>query len=220
MIKYTPVPLEDHAELIGNNFNERFANEMHEYYKPFIRKGRAIQLAKETWEYAIADSINDAKWVGAGKNIIDVDAPGIQIDAKALGCNHLMMSTSEASLLQNNKAKNDHFAKLFENEDFQGLKDMFVDPLFEKIKGTKNLHLLCPIRERIAKKVHYCLLKVSNEPNNNFLNEMYISGTRSISVPLIDPTYGKTVIYIPKRRLELRLKMSAIQKFCIYSHSY
>jgi len=219
MIYYEPVPIEEHSNLIGDNFSKRFAEEMYEYYRPFIKKGRTIQLAKETWEYAVADSIDSGEWVGAGKNIIDVKAPNLDIDVKGLSCGNITGTTTEASILQNNKLENDNFATLFENKDFQSLKDMFVDPFVEKIKGTTNLHILCAVREKKAHKVHYCLLKVVEKPNKNFVKEMYMDAKRSVSVPMIDPKYGRTYLYIPKRRLEIRLKMDEMSKFSVFSHS-
>jgi hypothetical protein len=219
MFYYQPVPIEEHSSLIGKDFSRRFANEMSEYYRPFLNKSRPIQLAKETWEYAVADSIDGSDWVGAGKNIIDVRAPSIEIDVKGLSCQHLQGTTTEASILQNNKLENDNFAKLFESKDFAGLKSMFVDPFFEKIKSTTNLHILCSIREKKVQNVHYCLLKVIEKPNDNFINEMYTDAKRSISVPMIDPMYGKVYLYIPKRRLEIRLKMNELSKFSVLSHS-
>ena len=49
---------------------------------------------------------------------------------------------------------------------------------------------------------------------------MKLEGTRSVSIPLIDEKYGKTYIYIPKRRLELRLDCIGLAPFLVYSHTY
>ena len=219
MIFYEPVPVGEHEALLGKNFAERFAEEMYEYYNPFLKKGRVIQIAKETWEYAVADAIPGGDWVGAGKNVIDVIAPNLQIDVKGLSCATMTNTTTEASILQNNKLENDNFAKLFEASDFKGLKEMFVDPYEEKIKSTENLHILCSIREKKAQKVHYCLLKALQIEEDNFLDNMYMDAKRSVSVPMIDPKYGKIYLYIPKRRLEIRLKMEEMQKYSVFSHS-
>jgi len=219
MIFYEPVPVAEHAELLGKDFSKRFASEMHEYYSPFINKNRPVQLAKETWEYAVADSIDGAEWVGAGKNVIDVKTPKIEIDVKGLSCQHMQGTTTEASILQNNKLENDNFAKLFENKDFSALKEMFVDPFVAKINATSNLHVLCAVREKKVQKVHYCLLKVTKKVNPNFVNNMSMDAKRSVSIPMIDPKYGKTYLYIPKRRLEIRLRMDVMSDFSVYSHS-
>lgn len=219
MIFYEPVPKSQHEQLLGKDFNNRFASEMHAYYSPFLNKGRPVQIAKETWEYAVADSIDNAEWVGAGKNIIDVKAPNLEIDVKGLSCSTMKNTTTEASILQNNKLENDNFASLFENKDYNALKDMFVEPFVAKIKATNNLHVLCAVREKKTQKVHYCLLKVVHKENPNFVKEMFMDAKRSVSVPMIDPEYGKTYLYIPKRRLEIRLKMDKMSDFSVFSHS-
>ena len=223
MIKFTPVPITDHDAILGKDFHKKFADEMKSYYAPFIAKGRDIQVAKETWEYAVADSIVGASWVGAGKNVVDVKAPIADFDVKGLSIGTITDSqTTEASFLQNNKQENDGFGKLFESKDFLALKEMFVDPMDKKIAGTNNLHLLGIIREKSTRNVYYCLLKVetSNMSDSEFLSQMTTEGKRSVSLPMIDPQYGKTYIYIAKRRLEIRLNGSGLGPFLVLSHTY
>ena len=222
MIYYTPVPVEEHADLLGEDFSQCFAKEMHEYYAPFANKGRPIQISKETWEYAVADAIPGGEWVGAGKNVIDVSTPKINIDVKGLSCSSLKSYSTEASILQNNKLENDNFASLFENNDFTGLKDMFVEPLADKIKKTNNLYVLCAIRHKQAQDkfdVYYCLYKVTEHYNDTFVNDMFMDAKRSVRVPMIDSEYGKTYLYIPKRRLEIRVNMQGMKDYLVYSHS-
>lgn len=223
MIRFVPVPITDHDVILGKDFNKKFAKEMKSYYAPFVAKGRDIQVAKETWEYAVADSITGASWVGAGKNVVDVRAPNADLDVKGLSIGTITDNqTTEASFLQNNKQENDGFGKLFESKDFQALKEMFVDPMDKKIAGTNNLHLLGIIREKSTKKVYYCLLKVepSNITDTDFLSQMTSEGKRSVALPMIDPEYGKTYIYIAKRRLEIRLNGSGLAPFLVLSHQY
>ena len=118
MIYYTPVPLSEHDKLLGSDFANRFAEEMKVYYAPFANKGRPIQISKETWEYAVADAIPGGEWVGAGKNVVDVITPKINIDVKGLSCGSLKSISTEASILQNNKLSSDNFASLFGDADF------------------------------------------------------------------------------------------------------
>lgn len=223
MIKFTPVPITGHDAILGKDFNKKFAIEMKSYYAPFVTKGRDIQVAKETWEYAVADSIVGSSWVGAGKNVVDVKTPIADFDVKGLSIGIITDSqTTEASFLQNNKQENDGFGKLFETKDFQALKAMFVDPMDNKIAGTNNLHLLAIIREKTTRNVYYCLLKVetSNISDTEFLSQMVTEGKRSVSLPMIDPAFGKTYIYIAKRRLEIRLNGSGLSPFLVLSHKY
>jgi hypothetical protein len=223
MITYVPVPIKDHVDILGENFSSNFANEMQTYYKPFISKGRGVQLAKETWEYAVADSIPNGVWVGAGKNIIDVVVPNGNLDVKGLSCNTLTSLSTEASILQNNKKDSDDFAALFKKQNFSKLKDMFVKPLADKIAKSENLYVFCVIRHKKKNKVdfdiHYCLYKVMLKDNPDLLEQMSLEGKRSINVPIIDIKYGKVYLYIPKRRLELRVNVLGMKDFLVYSHS-
>lgn len=220
MIFYEPVPIDEHEHILGKNFNDCFSKEMQSYYRPFIEKNRPIQLAKETWEYAVADSIPNGKWVGAGKNIIDVETPNAQIDVKGLSTNSLNTMTTEASILQNNKQENDNFASLFKNADYKGLKEMFVDPFVDKTAQTDKLYIFCSIREKKNKDVYYALLKKVKKTNDSFISDMGMDAKRSVTIPMIDNEIGKTYLYIPKRRLEIRLNMKGMIKYCVKSHCY
>jgi hypothetical protein len=223
MIRYEPVALKDHDSILGKDFNKNFAKEMNSYYHPFISRNRSVQLAKETWEYAVADSIPNGVWVGAGKNIIDVSTPEANIDVKGLSCNSLSHLSTEASILQNNKKDSDDFASLFQQQDFHSLKDMFVEPLAEKISKAGNLYVFCVVRHKKNNSmnfdVYYCLYKASTQDNPALVEQMTLDGNRSINVPLIDSNYGKCYLYIPKRRLELRVNMEGMKNFLVYSHS-
>ena len=222
MIYYTPVPLTEHEELLGFDFCKRFADEMQVYYAPFANKGRPIQISKETWEYAVADAIPGGEWKGAGKNVIDVSTPKINIDVKGLSCGSLKSFSTEASILQNNKLESDNFTQLFEAAEFSSLKDMFVKPLQDKIKKAGKLYVLCAIRHKKGKDkfdVYYCLYKVNEIQNDDFEKDMYMDAKRSVRVPMIDSGYGKTYLYIPKRRLEIRVNMEGMQDYLVYSHS-
>ena len=144
-------------------------------------------------------------------------------DVKGLSCLDInARQTTEASFLQNNKKQNDGFAKLFEEKDYSALKTMFVDPILGKIKNTNNLHMFCIIRDKSTNNVYYCLLKVEQSPftDTEFLSKMTTDADRSVSVPMIDNIYGKTYIYIPKRRLEVRLNPAGMSTFLVLSHSY
>lgn len=220
VIKITPVPISDHASLLGEHFAYKFAVEMQSYYKPFVLKNRSVQLAKETWEYAVADAVPDAEWIGAGKNIIDVLTPKIQIDVKGISCENLTGKTTEASILQNNKMENDNVLSLFENKDIDALKKMFIDPYVDKVSAADNLHILAAVRIKKTKEVYYCLLKVDIIENETFMDSVELQGRRSVLMPMIDPKYGNTCLYLPKRRLEMRLDMRGLREFCVYSHNY
>jgi hypothetical protein len=223
MLKFVPVAIKDHDAILGCDFSSRFAAEMADYYAPFLKKGRDIQVAKETWEYAVADSIDNAVWVGAGKNIIDVDAPNADFDVKGISAEVMRGQTTEASLLQNNKKKNDNVLTLFANHDWPALKAMFIDAWSAKVKDTNNLHLIAIVREKSTKKVYYCLLKIEEDATlteDVFLNKFTLDADRGVEVPMIDSKFGKTYIYMPKRRLEIRLNCDGLKNYLVFSHHY
>ena len=220
MYKYIPVEIKDHEAVLGKDFSANFAREMKAYYAPFIARNRIIQVAKETWEYGVADSIPSAVWAGAGNSVVDVRAPGIEIDVKGISILKVGTGvTTEASFLQNFRTENDDFVSLFKNGDFAGLKRMWVDVWFEKVKTTANLHLLAVVREKSTHAVYYCLLKVvpTATTEAEFISEMATVG-RSVSIPLIDPEHGKTYILLSKRRMELRLNCEGLKDYLVFSH--
>jgi hypothetical protein len=221
MLKYIPVPITDHDAILGVDFNAKFTAISREFYKPFQTLGWDIDLSKTTWERMVSASITGGRWVGAGKNVVDVETMAGDIDVKSLSVDELGGITTEASFLQNNQRKNDHFMKLFESTDFLALKEMFVDLWMHKITGTNNLHLLAILREKKSKDVSYCLLKLADDglTDQEFVAKMKVNGERSVDVPMIDPAYGKTYIYISKRRLELRLNTQGLKGYIVHSHS-
>ena len=223
MIFYEPVPLELHDELLGKNFNEIFTQEMSEFYAPFLKPNRKLTLSKECWEYAVADAIPNGEWAGAGKSVIDVVAGDISIDVKGLSCNNYTGETTEASILQNHQSKHDNtYMVFFEQSNFEGLYDIYVQSLLDKMKDIDNMYLFCATRQKKSLEVFYSLLKVvpSQLTKREFIACMHRHKDRSVNVPLINPKYGRTYIYMPKRRLEIRLQMSGINpEFMKYSHT-
>jgi len=220
MIKYYPVPITDHDSILGKDFNSNFEIEMKEYYAPFIKKNRKIQLAKETWEYGVADSIPGADWKGSGNSVVDVKAPTADLDVKGLSCSKLGKETTEASFLQNLAKGADGYSTAWANRDWVTLKKIFVDPLEGKHKDTKNLHLLVVVRTKDDLGVHYGLLKAETNPLDEaqFLSEMTQHAGRSVSIPMIDPTFGRTYICIAKRRLEIRIDTAGFGPYLQFSH--
>ena len=222
MLKYIPVPVVEHDAILGTEFNKRFENEMHDYYAPFVKKKRKVQLAKETWEYAVTDSIPRARHAGSGNSMIDVVTPTANIDVKGLSINNLKTGlTTEASFLQILKKSGDTINTLFETTDFQGLKTMFIDAWLAKAKKAGNVYLFVVVRESETKRVGYCLFKTETTDltNTEFVRDMTIKGERGVNVPLIDSEFGATYINIAKRRLEIRLNPANLSDYLVYSHT-
>lgn len=219
MIEYVPVPLSQHDAILGKDFSKNFTKEMSEYYAPFIKKGRKIQLAKETWEYGVADSIAGAEWVGSGSSVVDVRAPAVDLDVKGLSADKLGKVTTEASFLQNLQESADNYSSAWTNKDWATLKKIFVDPIIPKHAGTTNLHLLVIVRTKKDLGVHYALLKAVP---NTLTDAQFIAGMkehgRVVDIPMMDPQYGRTYICKSKRRLEIRLDTKGMASFLQFSH--
>jgi hypothetical protein len=100
---------------------------------------------------------------------------------------------------------------------------MFIDTWSSKVNATENLHLIAVVREKSTKKVYYCLLEVHQDDELTeeiFLNRFSLDADRGVEVPMIDSKFGKTYIYMPKRRLEIRLNCDGLKDYLVYSHSY
>jgi hypothetical protein len=222
MLKYIPVPVSEHDTILGVDFSRKFAKEMHDYYAPFVKKKRKVQLAKETWEYAVTDSIPQAQHAGSGNSMIDVVTPTANIDVKGLSIKSLKTGlTTEASFLQILKKSGDTINTLFESNNFQGLKTMFVDAWLAKASRVSNVYLFVVVRESHTKRVNYCLFRT--EPNDlteaEFVQDMTVKGERGVNVPLIDSKFGSTYINVAKRRLELRVNPGNLSDYLVYSHT-
>jgi hypothetical protein len=221
MYKIIPTPHSEYDGILGKNFNNNFVEIMKSFYKPFYEYNIPVDISKTVMEQVVSHSIVGGQWVGAGHNVVDVSTPMHDIDVKCVSSNNLRGLTTEASYLQNNKEENDHFNELFNSCDYNALKKMFVDPLDEKVKSTKNLQLLSIIRDKNKQEIYYTLLSVVNSDltEKEFIEQMFMVG-RGVQIPMIDKRVGKTEIYKPKRRLEFRLNCDGMKNKFLYSHSY
>jgi hypothetical protein len=78
------------------------------------------------------------------------------------------------------------------------------------------------VREKTNRQVYYALLKIipSNLLESDIIKQMTLDGETGVLVPMIDSKYGKTYIYAPKRRLEIRLNLEGMKPYLVHSHSY
>lgn len=221
MYKLVPTPHSEYNTILGETFNERFVEIMKDFYEPFFKHNVPVDISKTVMEQVVSKSVKDGKWVGAGHNIVDVATPNFDIDVKCISSNGMNGITTEASYLQNNKQESDHFNSLFNEKDFVSLKKMFIDPLEEKVKQTKNLQLLSIVRDKNKHDIYYTLLSVVNSDltDEQFIQQMTMEG-RGVKIPMISSNLGKTEIYKPKRRLEFRLNCDGMKKHFLYSHGY
>lgn len=202
----TPMTVTQTQALLGADFIHKFQKEMDEYLAPYrknIKIGRPLSMGKELWEYAVADSISNASWCGAGKSIIDVkigDTIGIDVKSVQTG----KYSTTEASMFQYLQVE--RVAQHFQTQNKLELWNMFVDGWLTKVKSIGQYYLICILKDKATLN---CSIVGFNVENTNLLfQEQNCEFNReSMKVTSIaDPAYLDIKIYKGKTRMEMRIK--------------
>jgi hypothetical protein len=213
-----PVPIADHGTLLGPDFNKNFANIMHEIFMLQNRIGIPL-ITKETWEYAVAKSIPNARHCGSGNGTVDVRTPLLDIDVKGLSvAKSTQTLSSEASMIQCLSKETNVYAEYYKNGDMLNVKRIFVDRWFAKTNNDSNLHLFVILRNNEDHSVNYCMFKVTDTPT---LTETMIVDKMAeghLIVPIIDEQWGRARISIGKRRLELQVSFTGLKNFLVHSH--
>jgi hypothetical protein len=195
-------------KLLGKDFVKTFQVEMDLILAP-LRKhlalGRPLSLGKELWEYVVADSIKDAEWCGAGKNIIDVRVNDCGFDVKAVSKQAKSTSSTEASMLQSFK---DETKARFKSKDTAGIWDKFVGGWLSKVSSVKEYYLIGIIREKETLNCSICCFKVvkSALAFDPLLCEYTKSNTSMKINGLGNPDFIETRVYSSKTRLEIKFK--------------
>lgn len=212
MYTLEPMSVAEIQKLVGPAFVTNFQKEVDEFMQPMrkhIAKGRPLSMGKETWEYAVADSIVGSDWAGAGNSIVDVRiGTDIGLDVKSVG-KGTGSKSGEASMFQ---TYHSHLDTLFSTEDSATLWDVYINGWFNKVCSVKNYYLLAIVKD----KNYNCSLcgfkRVGNIPAympgyGTFLTETgkQSKGTWTIQ-QLADPTLLHTMVLKGKKRLEMRLR--------------
>lgn len=206
MSKYclTPMTVTELTALVGNSFVPTFQMEMDHIlagHRKHISKGRPLSLGKEMWEYAVADSIPNADWNGAGHSLIDVTVGStIGIDVKGVSKQKKSKNTTEASMFQNfNQDAKTHFT----NTNPQGVWDIHVSGWLNKIATVPNYYMLGIIRDKETLDCSLCGFKVANT-TAMYLKENFVFNRASIKIAgLADPDFINIRYYNSKSRLEI-----------------
>ena len=158
-----PVPVDELKTFLGQDFITNFQAEIDPIILPLrkhIALGRPASMGKEIWEYAVADSIDDAEWCGAGKGIADIrigtdvagDVKSVQIGKHA---------TTEASMFQP-LSEAEVAADYFKNKNKQELWKLFVDGWIKKVSSINEYYLLAIFRDRNTFNCSIAGFKVNN----------------------------------------------------------
>jgi hypothetical protein len=218
-----PMLVEEINQLVGTDFVKNFQKEIDEMLAP-LRKhlalGRPLSLGKETWEYAVADSIPGAEWAGAGNSIIDVRlSKDIGFDVKSVG-KGAGNKSGEASMFQTYEG---HTDSSFSNQDSALLWKTFVEGWAKKVKTVQDYYLLVIVKDKSYNCGMCGFKRVGEIPEfdpsfGTFLTETgrASKGTWTIS-QIADPNLLHTIVIKNKKRLEMRLRpaMHDDPKYCL-----
>jgi hypothetical protein len=203
----TPMTVDEISELVGPTFATSFQVEMDLIFQPLrkhLEKGRPLSLGKEIWEYAVADSINNAEWCGAGHNIIDVKVNAdIGIDVKSVSRDDNAIKTTESSMFQTFK---DETKKHFNENNTESLWNLFVDGWFKKTKSIKKYYLMAIIRDKKTLDCFLCCFRV-NDVQINYSPNLCKLNTKTMKVDgIVNGDYADVLVYSSKTRLEIKFK--------------
>lgn len=197
--------VEELQQLVGHSFISIFQLEMDAYLQPYrknVIKGRPLSMGKELWEYAVADSIVDAEWCGAGKGIADVSlGADIKCDVKSVQI--ISKTTTEASMYQP-LALQEGASIDFTNKNKQALWNLFVGGWLKKVSEINDYYMLTIFRDH---KLNCSLagFKVDNR-SINFLDSDCNFTKKSMKISsIIDPAFANIKAYLGKTRLEIRI---------------
>lgn len=201
----TPVLATDLVNLLTPDFATKFQTEVDAFMGPMrkhLALGRSLSMGKECWEYAVADSILNADWSGAGNSIVDVKiSSDTGLDVKSVLKNKSL--SGEASMYQNYSGS-DH---LFKNSDSQGLWDIYVNGWYNKATTIKNYYLLTVLKDE-SYNCSICGFKLTGSlPAYDISYGKFTPKLKSWRVEqLADPKLLQTTVLKSKKRLEMRVR--------------
>jgi hypothetical protein len=216
MYALEPMTVAEIQQLVGPEFIKNFQKEVDEFMVPMrkhIARGRPLSMGKETWEYAVADSIVGSEWAGAGNSIVDVRIGNdIGLDVKSVGKTTGKGPTAksgEASMFQ---TYHSHLDTLFSTKDSATLWNVYIEGWFKKVCSVKHYYLLAIVKDKSYNCSICGFKRVGNIPNydptyGSFLTETGKESTGSWTIKqLADPTLLHTTVLKGKKRLEMRLR--------------
>ena len=175
-----------------------------------LAKGRPFQIAKEAWEYTLADALEwkGGEWVGHGNNPEDVRVNNqLHYDVKGISGSWTGTS-SEASIKQSLKTEF-RIDENFQTENSQGLWNSTVDPWIKKVFDKNNYYITIFWRHNKDLNVRLVMFSIENTnvPAYNHTQCSFNSSKSTMNVlNIVDPEYAKIYVLKSKKRMELRIK--------------
>ena len=175
-----------------------------------LEKGRPFQIAKEAWEYALADALEwkGGKWVGHGNNPEDVRVHDhVHYDVKGLSGSWTGTS-SEASIKQSLKTEF-RIDENFQKENSQELWNSTVDPWIKKVFDKDNYYISVFWRHNKDLNIRLVMFRIDagTMPNYDSTQCSFNSSKSTMNIlNIADPTHAKIYVLKSKKRMELRIK--------------
>jgi hypothetical protein len=211
---YALVPM-TREEIINNLLPTTIQNlkeELHYRIYPCKRdldKGRPFQIAKEAWEYILADATewNGGEWVGHGNNPEDVRVRDKKYDVKGLG-GKWTTTSGEASVKQTLSASA-RIDESFLAEDSKLLWEGVVAPWMDKVNNGGEYFVTVFWRNKLTLSIRLVMFKLhmDNLPAYDPKGCEFNKGKTQMAITnIVDPEQAKLYILRSKHRMELRIK--------------
>lgn len=175
-----------------------------------LLKGRPFQIAKEAWEYALADSLEwkGGKWVGHGNNPEDVRVNNqLFYDVKGLS-GKWNSNSSEASIKQSLKTEF-RIDENFQTQDSNTLWNSTVEPWVEKVFTKNNYFVTVFWRHHIDLNIRLVMFRLNNKniPQYDSTKCVFNKSCSTMDIlNIVDPEHAKIYVLKSKKRMELRIK--------------
>ena len=170
-----------------------------------------LKIESDVSEYIIAKCIDKGKRVGKGSGPIDVENDNIGIDVACLCLND--NTTNEKSLGQKFKGDGGNLLDIhFSNEKHTLALDLYVNEMKNKFsKITKDIYYFILLSTK--KDIYLSILSINPKSLLFVKSNGFSSQRKSIKTSgFIDNKYGNVILYKSKKRLELRLNSSVLEK--------
>lgn len=207
-----PLKKQQIIDVLGQQSIDNLAVELETRIGPCRRdlaKGRPFQIAKEAWEYALADATewNGGEWVGHGNNPEDVRMGAIKFDVKGLG-GTWTGNSGEASVKQTLSA-DARIDESFLSKDSATLWKGVVDPWIQKVFVDDDYYVTVFWRNKKTLDIRLVMFAVDHQHKPIYTNsscEFNNSGTKMLLNTIADPEQIQLYILRSKHRMEMRIR--------------
>jgi len=174
-----------------------------------LDKGRPFQIAKEAWEYILADATewNGGEWVGHGNNPEDVRVGDMKYDVKGLG-GKWTTTSGEASVKQTLSASA-RIDESFLAQDSEMLWSGVVAPWMDKVNNGGEYFLTVFWRHKETLSIRLVMFRLSPDylpvydPSGCEFNK---TSTQMLINNIVNPEQAKLYVLRSKHRMEVRIK--------------